>query len=545
MNRKLPYEKLIAEKLQHLQLPDQEMSWQQMKTKLDAALPLQGSSKRGGGKWWKTTIIITAMLAGTWGIIYTTAPGDEDATPVIQPDNGINAGTPSSVPANAAYPGSAPGVSTGSAEKKSIHATDVVVNAPGTNISLIKKQGNHALTDGHKASGEKETQQPKIFNHTGNTFAAPLRSNTADRKAKYPSNEPEQVVAGMVMDTPQHAIASLVNSLKKDNLQTIKIPGNNDQDALAFSDDQNNAADAPALPVSAGYQSIYTESADHSSRENILPLNAPRTLTVPAYVSVLPDVSTKRKALLREMKRQERKEEKELARSYRTYHSFWGESTDRWFAAGIAPYQNIAVASQQPYHYNSATGKNLITDYIPSPYLQLHVTNRIYLLGEFQFNAPQATPSLLLSQKTLSVPMSNMGYTENIYLRKLYYFNMPVSFYYSPVKNFYVGSGLQFSSFNSGLADMEQRSPGNTLLRSETLKLKDDSLSAKINGSEWRYLFDANYYHNRFMVGVRYNQALHPFVDLRINNSLPSTQARNQAFQLYIRYNLVVSDRKK
>ncbi len=539
MNRKLPYEKLIAEKLQHLQLPDQEMSWQQMKTKLDAALPLHGSSKRGGGKWWKTIIIITAMLAGTWGIIYTTTSGDKNTTAAAQPTGDIkNAGTVSSAPVPATDPLSASGLSKGNADKKSIDATGAV-NARDINISPIEIQGDQALADGRKASGEKGIQQPKTFNNAGNTFDTPLNTNT-NSKGDLSANELREMMPEEDAAT-QHVIASQ----EKDNLQTTTAPGNSIRDDLAYSYYKNNIADAPALPVTAGYQSIYTETADHSSRKNILGSNAPGTLTVPAYVFALPDISTKQKALLREMKRQERKEEKELAKSYRTYHSFWGESTDRWFAAGIAPYQNIAVAAQQPYHYNSATGKNLITDYIPSPYLQLHVTNRIYLLGEFQFNAPQATPSLLLSQKTLSVPMSNMGYTENIYLRKLYYFNMPVSFYYSPVKNFYVGSGLQFSSFNSGLADMEQRSPGNTLLRSETLKLKDDSLSARINGSEWRYLFDANYYYNRFMFGVRYNQALQPFVDLRINNSLPPTQARNQAFQLYIRYNLVVSDRKK
>jgi hypothetical protein len=540
MNRKLPYEKLIAEKLQHLQLPDQEMSWQQMKTKLDTALPLQGSSKRGAGKWWKTTIIIAAMLAGTWGIIYTTTSGNEDTATAAQPANSIkNNSTVSSTPMPTTSTESASGLSSGNANKNSVPTTGAV-NAPDINISSIEKQGNHALTDNRKASGEKGRQQPKIFNNTGNTFDAPLNTNT-NSKGDYSVNEPQK---SAVEDAA--AAQPIIASGVKDNLQTSMIPGNSDQEDLAFSyDKNNNTVFAPGSPVTAGYQAVNTEKNDHSSRKNILSSNAPGTLTVPAYVSALPDVSAKQKALLREMKRQERKEEKELAKSYRTYHSFWGESTDRWFAAGIAPYQNIAVASQQPYHYNSATGKNLITDYIPSPYLQLHVTNRIYLLGEFQFNAPQATPSLLLSQKTLSVPMSNMGYTENIYLRKLYYFNMPVSFYYSPVKNFYVGSGLQFSSFNSGLADMEQRSPGNTLLRSETLKLKDDSLSARINGSEWRYLFDANYYYNRFMFGVRYNQALQPFVDLRINNSLPPTQARNQAFQLYIRYNLVVSDKKK
>ncbi|HRN57877.1 MAG TPA: hypothetical protein PLL71_15565, partial [Agriterribacter sp.] len=308
----------------------------------------------------------------------------------------------------------------------------------------------------------------------------------------------------------------------------------------------DNITESITAPV--GYYSVTTGNSGYSNFSDIIEparSNKAGTSILPSYVPALPDVSAQRKTLLREMKRRERKEEKELAKSYRSYHSFWGESADRWFAAGIAPYQNIAVASQQTYNHNSATGKNIITDYIPSPYLQLHVTNRVYLLSEFQFNTPQATPSLLLSHKELTVPSGNAGYAENIYLRKLYYFNMPVSFYYSPVKNFYLGSGLQFSSFNSGLADREQRSSNNTLLRSETIKLKDDSLSSKINGSEWRYLFDANYYYNRFMLGFRYNQALNNFVDLRVNNILPPTQARNQAFQFYIRYNLVVSDRKK
>ena len=431
MNRKLPYEKLITEKLQHLQLPDQEMLWQQMKTKIDTTLPLQGSSKRGGGKWWKTTIIIAAMLAGTWGIIYTTTSGNEDTATAAQPANGIkNNGTVSSTPIPTTNAQSASGLSSGNADKNSVPTTGTV-NAPDINISAIEKQGDHALTDGPKASGEKGRQQPKIFNNTGNTFDAPLNTNT-NSKGDYSSNEPQK---SAVEDDA--AAQPIIASGVKDNPQTSMIPGNSDQEDLVFRyDKNNNTVFAPGSPVTAGYQSVNTEKNDHSSRKNILSSNAPGTLTVPAYVSALPDVSAKQKALLREMKRQERKEEKELAKSYRTYHSFWGESTDRWFAAGIAPYQNIVVASQQPYHYNSATGKNLITDYIPSPYLQLHVTNRIYLLGEFQFNAPQATPSLLLSQKTLSVPMSNMGYTENIYLRKLYYFNMPVSFYYSPVKNF-------------------------------------------------------------------------------------------------------------
>ncbi len=117
------------------------------------------------------------------------------------------------------------------------------------------------------------------------------------------------------------------------------------------------------------------------------------SITVPDNVWQLPDVTAQKKAILKEMKRQERKQERELAKSYRSNQSFWGEQPERWFAAGIAPYQNFSIGSQQTYNYNAAGSKNIATDYIPAPYLQLHVTNRIYILSEFQFNAPQSTPS--------------------------------------------------------------------------------------------------------------------------------------------------------
>lgn len=484
MNKRQPYEELIAEKLQHLQLPDQEMAWQQMKTKLNHEMPLPEKGGKGGGKWWGLGVIIIMLSVGIWVIINTTAGDDQIAA------SGATGNTelipPSPKPAN-------------------------VIDDNSTLQPTVNTTNKHPLKN--KAGINAGS---KLYSESGRIAQLNMPVETGDNPHK-------------TVEVVDH-----------------NIEAGNEYDAFIIHTTEPNIAEE--LSATKPYISVNTKNSGYSNFKNSIESvggNEAGLLAVPAYVSALPDVSAKRKALLREMKRQERKEEKELAKSYRTYHSFWGETTDRWFAAGIAPYQNIAIAAQQTYNYNSAAGKNIITDYIPSPYLQLHVTNRIYLLSEFQFNAPQATPSLLLSHKALTAPSGNAGYTENIYLRKLYYFNMPVSFYYSPVKNFYIGSGVQFSSFNSGLANIEQRATNNTLMHSAIIKLKDDSLSSKINGSEWRYLFDANYYHNRFMLGFRYNQALNNFVDLRINNILPPTQARNQAFQFYIRYNLVVSDRKK
>ena len=538
MNRKLPYEKRIAEKMQNLLLPGKEMMWEQMKAKLDREMPLsEKGEKGGGGKWWWLGSIVIILSAGIWMITGTTTGDDQtmvagdvgDIEPILgEPANAIDYRSQLTV---------------NSADKNVVNATpgDVLKNAAQFDK---KEETAGSVINSDKTVQHTHSKKSADLNKNDNLVAAASQQYTLKDKGEMNADSKQYRASGRTVQL--NTLPAIESNPQKITAVVDHHAEAGNRSVAVINNYKTNIAEG--LSPATGYRSVNTKNSVYSSRKNIIQSahsNEAGILTVPVYVSTLPDVSAERKDLLRAMKRRERKEEKELAKSYRTYHSFWGETTDRWFAAGIAPYQNIAIASQQTYNYNSAAGKNIITDYIPSPYLQLHVTNRIYLLSEFQFHTPQATPSLLLSHKELTVPSGNAGYTENIYLRKLYYFNMPVSFYYSPVRNFYIGSGLQFSSFNSGLADIEQRSAGNILLRSETIKLKDDSLSSKINGSEWRYLFDANYYYNRFMVGFRYNQALNNFVDLRINNILPPTQARNQAFQFYIRYNLVVSDRKK
>ncbi|MBX3256751.1 MAG: hypothetical protein KF862_21625 [Chitinophagaceae bacterium] len=556
MNQKLPYEKLIAEKMQELPVPDVNASWQQMKRRLDEEMPFEGGSqKRPGGSWWWKGGLIVLVSAGIGALIFSYARGgaEENIVKVSSQEQTIIIAeqketitpidqnfTPSTNHKN-------------NQPKTNIAGTDALssnglAGAPAASdpASISKKEPGKSNTGRFKKpernAAETDEQPLSLFtgatpsNHIkkvpGNTSVAKEESNSINKNAgnnaaSEISEEPfEQVVNTASPNNDPNSYTAPANSNA-----TTQQPYNDPAPALTGTTANNESYVMASVP---------NENILYSSH---LLSTVAGSLSVPAGVWQLPDVTAQKKAILREMRKQERKQERELAKSYRTSKSFWGEQPDRWFAAGVAPYQNFSIGSQQTYNYNSAGSKNIATDYIPAPYFQLHITNKVYVLSEFQFNAPQSTPSLLLSQKQLTVPMNTVGYTESTYLRKLYYFNMPLSFYYSPVKNFYVGSGMQFSSFNSGLAYTEQRSADNNLIRSENIKIKDDSLSSKITSSEWRYLFDANYYVNRFMFGFRYNQALNDFV--RINNSLTPMQARNQSFQLYLRYNIIVSDKRK
>lgn len=140
----------------------------------------------------------------------------------------------------------------------------------------------------------------------------------------------------------------------------------------------------------------------------------------------------------------------------------------------------------------------------------------------------------------------------SIYAKKLYYFNMPFSAYYSPFKNFYLGTGFQFSSMLSGVAMNEEKlytvtGPGSrdSSITTDYMKFRNDTLSSKFDGSEFRLLFDANYYWQKFTVGLRYNQAFSNYISIRATPTSSLFQDRNKAVQFYLRYNFWEDKKKK
>lgn len=576
MKENLPYERLIAEKMKGLPVPDKEASWQQMKTLLDNEMPVSLSGKRGpGGKWWWMSSFAIIIIIGTTLFFYTATKevipkhlSQTDKEDKAKPDAPIHhsnsvidhTSTSQSNKENTVkLPRTEESAQVPEHKRQVDNAKMNLVLKPDDNREkdIVKENALQPLDDSQSTQPGIKDETPVVENNSvaknslsgtqpaeqlSNIPGVKYKKNKPEKFARFQQNLHDNITSAGINHNTGNKKGNVVLAKTKDvKITSYKNFIESGEDELLTYFEAEHANDNDFFK-DLSLQKVKT--FDERSLIVYADENNPE-INVPAKVWALPDVKAKQKAILRDMKRKERKEERELAKSYRSNESFWGAKTDRWFAAGIAPFQNLAIASQQSYNYNSAGNKGVASDYIPSPYLQLHVTNKIYLMSEFQFNAPQATPNLLLSQKSINTPMNVAGCTEDVYLRKLYYFNLPISFYYSPVKNFYLGSGIQFSSLNSGLAYVEQRSQNNTLIHSETVKIKDDQFSTKIKASEWRYLFDANYYANRFMFGFRYNQALNNYINLHPTNNLPVTQARNQSFQFYIRYNIIVSNKKR
>ena len=218
-----------------------------------------------------------------------------------------------------------------------------------------------------------------------------------------------------------------------------------------------------------------------------------------------------------------------------------------WWAAGFALNNSVAVNAQNRYNYNINAKSGVLGDYIPSPYVQFHLNDFVYMQTELNLSTPQLTPQLLLYQKSADV-IGAAGFTQqkSIYVQKLYYFNWPVSLHYSPINNLYFAAGLQFSSFQSGLALIQNKrystqggNPNDPVsIENSIEKFKDDSLAAKLSPTEWRWQTGADYYWNRFTIGLRYNKAFKDLLNVNVSSSLPLTTNRNSAFLFFMRYNL-------
>ncbi|MEO8720145.1 MAG: hypothetical protein ABI372_03510 [Ginsengibacter sp.] len=220
---------------------------------------------------------------------------------------------------------------------------------------------------------------------------------------------------------------------------------------------------------------------------------------------------------------------------------------EKGFLLAIGFNQFFPVGRQQKVNFNSNGRSNSIGDYIPVPVARYYFHKWLYVQAEAQFNAPQYT-NVLLASNSISSNSSGQDTSKSVFIKKLFYFNLPLSVHYSPFKNLYFGAGIQYSMLTSG-AGLFENSKRYTL-STQVLSVNDPLLiSSKIGNlekapvyselrtSEFRFLFDVNYQWKPFTIGVRYNQAFTNFINVHISNNL-ITQAHNASLQLYLRYTI-------
>jgi hypothetical protein len=615
MNFKHPYEKHLAEKLvQHPPPDDPDQNWQQMKVLLDKNMPRGGAGPMGSYRWWVAGTIIVAVVVGTWfggktlltkdqrneavaGTIKTV--NNKNAPSVASAEKNVEEGGASSAAKgstggttrpNNNLPGAAYASTTNTAEnpaanndqqtvtdnttgtkngvgsKKDLATTNNRTNdnsLTGSAAEKARSSGNNEnasrlLTGNNNSKGTTENpsdhhnktsvDRNKIYSPGSTNDNVKTGRNNNNNNNRAANNRPHRNMISGTQPENDGVVANADNNTNKGRSNRTKKPVK-ESAADVYKPEKDDKAknrgiytpkiSLPSQP-SGGYElkeSPVTFIINYTGTAVVSPSGVlQREFTYYSQEDLFPDKVAKNKTSKR--------------KTSRSAHS----QEDKTFAVGLSLPLGFPVGDQQPLAYNRKAGVNTISDYIPSPHFQYHFNKKTYVQAGLQFSAPQFIRPVLLYHDQQMIPGPNMReQTVSITARKLYYFNLPLTIYHSPLRNFYMGTGLQYSSLLSGIAHYEkiQRrinpvGPAQEYMREDYFtRFKHDSLSNRLNSNEVRLLIDMSYYWSRFTVGLQYSQAFNNYVSFQVTPNSAYQFDKNKSLQFYLRYNIWEDKKRK
>ncbi len=573
MNEKQLYEKHLVEKLEKLTQPgDASQHWPQMKALLNREMPEEGAGKKRPGPWWMFGIVAGILITGTLaGSLYVTNNKYEK------------------------LPDAAGTTSTNSKEETITKPAVSLPEMNSENSMETAKTGNDKTTASNKLATSKST---------ASTFSTLEENKTKDEKitesktiknlAKNNAalNNSKKEITSVITDK-ENVKTSVPKKILTDNsvgtsINNLKLVRKNEGDLVGKGVKENRLIKDKKSkePIDNSIRSVvYTPDAkgvdtrkstikntvvekrlpEYSTKEETIKFSLVKqpinnlTESVISPSSIIKDslnsnytaqlTTVPYEAIVRTRFKSNTDRVKALK------NRVVGTGDNKNFVVGLSLPLAFPLSDQKVVAYNFTGGVNTALDYLPVPHIQYHINQKSYVQAEIQFVSPQYIQPALVSQNKFEIPgtASSFRYiTNSVFARKLFYFNLPIGVHYSPFKNFYLGTGMQFSSLLSGIAMYEQRgynslgpSSRDTLIYQNFNKFKNDSISESLNGNEFRLMMDANYYWHRFTVGLRYNQALSNYISIRVSNTSPLFTDKNKSMQFYLRYNLWEDKKRK
>ncbi|MBC7904158.1 MAG: hypothetical protein H7Y27_12075 [Gemmatimonadaceae bacterium] len=517
MNERNTFGKLLSDKLQRLPSPDVDTSWQQMKDLLDK----EDSKKVGGfrpGTGWKIGAVIAIVL--TSALYFYAESRHSDSLTVTKGTEG------------------SPAVS--QTDRNKVAQSDETIGISPAN-----------QTDSHSdpLSAAKRTEESPAGTHTNRNKVAQSEKTIGISPADQSDGHSDPLSAAKRTEESPAGTHTDRNKVAQSEEKNIKTPSPKSTIGISPA----NQPDSHSDPLSTAKRTEESPAGTHTNRNKVA--QSEKTivispsgrndfntdLAIPSdneYTSLTLSESAKKlavkvqrdAAIIAESKKE--RKQLNLADLYQPFTLKADNDNDPYWAIGLALNSVVATGSQTRSSYNVNAKSGTLSDYIPSPYVQYHFNKAVYIQTEINLSSPQHTPQLLIDRET------NPNNERSVYLQKLYYFNWPFSMHYSPFKNFYLAGGVQFSSFQSGVALFQDRNLQSSAISNNVLKFKDDSLASRLSPNEWRWQTGADYYIKRFTLGMRYNRAFRDLVNYKLSPNLPVTDTRNSAFTLFLKYNL-------
>ncbi|HLY69084.1 MAG TPA: hypothetical protein VKR53_05105, partial [Puia sp.] len=193
---------------------------------------------------------------------------------------------------------------------------------------------------------------------------------------------------------------------------------------------------------------------------------------------------------------------------------------------------------RQQYSDLGPRTNTFLTNFAVFPMFRVYLNKKVSVELEPDLGAPQYTASLLVLNNKVNTINGSQAVTsqDSAIIRKLYYVNVPISIHYTVLKNFHVGTGLQFSKLYNGIGMFATKIDSSTngyhtyiYTSIQNGNLKNTPVYEEIKHSEWRFLVDANYEWKKVIFGIRYNQSFSNFINTPV-------QAKNSAALFYVRF---------
>lgn len=216
-------------------------------------------------------------------------------------------------------------------------------------------------------------------------------------------------------------------------------------------------------------------------------------------------------------------------------------------SVGLGEQQAIRLTCDCVYPNDAYTTSSLVTDYIPSVYVKIQPAKKWFVQAEFKYKAPQYIQEQLYKYNTSNQPLNYT--TSTSVLKKVYYNQVPISFDYVIIPNLSVGIGVIYNNFAGQVSQNDVRkklygTAADSSISTSTETSNGDSLLTFTKNS-FQGLIEGQYEWKHFTFGARYAIGLQPYVKYNAPTSGNSTEKKNDALTVFIRFELWDSKSKK
>jgi hypothetical protein len=383
-----------AEKLENLPLPEAGENWQEMQAMLDKEMPVAKTSRR-----WMYWLLSLLLLIGV-----CTCPGPWRDWNAPLGDNKTDKRT-HITNANDGQPPAAPSPTDAAEKSTASKPRGKTDQEPPSNEAGDSKR---TVNEDHQVSKEV------------NKKTNPVRSDRLQGSKKQIERIP-----------PKEAF-KMVTSNKRGRQQERK------------TEKQDNA-------VQKGQEHLKTDTGNQKDKDNQLGAVAGDSTSL--IVSV---VDPQRKDSTRGKPSADTVTKKHTDSSLLEKRAQVPKA-EKGFAAAVGLNHFFAIGAQDRSTFNSSGESGTITDYLPVPQLRYHFSHKLYVMAEAQFNAPQYTKQVMLEQFKSDTNFMGQRMERSVFVKKLFYFNLPVSVHVSPIKNLGIGAGIQYSRLRHAVGLFEEK----------------------------------------------------------------------------------------